>query len=203
MSSHEAFWIDQDFDRERAPGGRGRYGQRVRRDLAAFADSWGDISPVAFACTAWRLATPPALDPGYVRWHRRVLEATCLASPWDGTLSARVRIVAPWPVALTSSRTWWHDRGWRDWPETFGQFLAPADQELAKHAHLRASLLAEAPIPFEQLPAAPNGPDDGDVVELARRAVTILTRELDDLIAPIIQRLEGAGPPRLHGPGER
>jgi hypothetical protein len=201
VSSHEAFWIDQDYDREQTRDGNSRYAEQIRRHLGDFAATWGDISPVGFACVAWRLATAPALTPGYVRWHRRVLDATCLASPWDGTLSARVTLVSPWPNALTSSRTWWHDRGWRDWPETFGQFLQPADQELAKNAHLRASLLAEAPIPFDELPAAPEGPD-ADIAELARRAVIVLTRELNDLLAPVVQRLDGVAPSRRRPPAD-
>jgi hypothetical protein len=87
----KAFWIDQEFDRDRD----GRYAVHVRKNLEEF--EWGDIAPVRFACAAWRLATPPALTPGYVRWDRRILEATCHRNTWDGTLYARIRVVSPLP----------------------------------------------------------------------------------------------------------
>jgi hypothetical protein len=184
-SAKQAFWIDQEYDRERG----GRYRARVREGIAEFADAFGDIAPVTFACTAWRLATPPACDPGYVRWHRRVLRAQCLRNPWDGGLVAEVALVSPLPAALTSSREWWRDRGWRDWPEVFGQFTHPTDQDLARAPHLRTSLLVQAPLPVDGLPAAPEGPD-GDVEGAATRAATVLVRELNELLTPVVRQLE-------------
>lgn len=72
-----------------------------------FADAWGDIAPVTFAVVAWRLAT--TLRPGYVRWHPRVVSATCARSPWDGSLTCDVltcdvTLVSPWPAQLTRTR---------------------------------------------------------------------------------------------------
>ena len=188
------FWIDHDYDRERAEDGSSRYGDHVRRNTAVFCESWGDIAPVSFACTAWRLATPPAMSPGYVRWHRRVLAATCVRSPWDGGLTARVTLVSPWPAELTWSRQWWRDRGWRGWPEVFGQFVQPSEQDIARSPHLRASLLVEAPVPLGELPPAPPGPRD-DLDENARWAVAVLARELNELLTPIVGQVEGPHPP--------
>jgi hypothetical protein len=51
---------------------------------------------VRFAVTAWRVAT--ALSPGYVRRHRRIVSATCLRSPWDGSLTCEVSLVSSWPA---------------------------------------------------------------------------------------------------------
>jgi len=62
VAASQAFWIDQDFDREQATDGISRYRAEVRGRASEFAESWGDISPVTFAATAWRLAT--ALRPG-------------------------------------------------------------------------------------------------------------------------------------------
>ena len=155
MGTHEAFWIDDDFDRERADDDGGRYGAKVRRDTFLFADTVGDISPVGFACAAWRIATPPWLDPGLIRWHRRILTALCVRNRYDGSLIGQISLVSPLPAALTWSNQWWRDRGWRDWPQTFGQFLQPSEQDLAKSPHIRASLLIEVPMSVAGLPAAP------------------------------------------------
>jgi hypothetical protein len=193
MSKHEAFWLDQDFDREHAGDGSSRYGAVVRSRTDLFDESWGDIAPVSFACTAWRLATEPILSPGFVRWHRRIVHAVCVRNSWDGGLGAHVRLVSPWPAELTWSREWWRDRGWRDWPQTFGQYLQPTDQDLSRNPHLRASLLVQAPLPLDSLPQAPEDPTD-DVSEKARHAVTVLVRELNELLTPIVRQLERGVP---------
>ncbi|GAA0929785.1 hypothetical protein [Nonomuraea longicatena] len=178
----KAFWIDQDFDRERD----GRYAVHVRKNLAEF--DWGDIAPVRFACAAWRLAVPPSLSPGYVRWDRRVLDAACERNTWDGTLLARVRLVSPLPEQLTRSRTWWRDRGWQGWQELFGQYVEPSQQDLARNPFLRATLLVEVPVPLAELPPEPEGPHDR-VEESAQRAVTVLARELSAALDPILDQL--------------
>jgi hypothetical protein len=195
VSGGQAFWIDEEYDRERAVDGRSRYGEQVAHEAERFADVWGDIAPVAFACTAWQLATSPVLSPGYVRWHRRILEATCLRNGWDGGLTARISIVSPRPQALTGSLVWGRDRGWRDWPDTFGQFVEPTEHDLARGPFLRASLLLQAPVPLGGLPTTPDGPAD-DLAETARRAVSALVRELNDLVTPIIRQLELDEPAR-------
>jgi hypothetical protein len=187
MAVQRAFWIDESFDREHASSGRSRFGDEVRRRSDEFADAWGDIAPVTFAVTAWRLAT--TLEPGYVRRHPRIVSATCLRSPWDGGLTGEVTLVSAWPAALTWSRQWGRDRGWRDWPQLFGQYVAPSDQDLTRSPHLRASLLVQAPVRLDDLPPAPEGPG-GDVEGAARRAVTVLVRELNELLDPIVDQLE-------------
>lgn len=187
MAVQQAFWIDENFDREHAIGGRSRYGDEVRRRVDEFADAWGDIAPVTFAVVAWRLAT--TLQPGYVRHHPRVVSATCSRSPWDGGLTCDVTLVSPWPAELTWSRQWGRDRGWRDWPQLFGQYVAPSEQDLTRSPHLRASLLVQAPVRLDDLPPAPDGPGD-DVEQLARIAVTVLVRELNELLSPIVDQLE-------------
>ena len=185
MRSRQAFSIDHEYDRDHG----GRYGALLAAHLDDFTDAYGDIAPVSFACTAWRLATPPACDPGYVRWHRRILQARCLRNPWDGGLTAEVTLVSPWPAALTWTREWWRDRGWHGWPEVFGQFTHPSDRDVSRSPHLRGSLLVQAPLPLADLPEAPDGPGEG-VAEAADRAVVVLVRQLNELLTPLVRQLE-------------
>ena len=189
MGQNGAFWIDHDYDRERAGDGPSRYAGQVRDNVAAFDGSFGDIAPVSFACAAWRLATTPS--PAYVRWHRRILSAACDRNPWDGGLTAHVLIAAPLPAQLTSSREWWRDRGWRDWPQTFGQYLDPTDQDMTRNPFLRTMLVVDAPVPVGALPAAPDGPSDS-LADTAHLAVSALVRELNELLGPVIRQLEAA-----------
>jgi hypothetical protein len=144
-----------------------------------------------FATTSWRLAT--ALTPGYVRWHRRIVSAACLRSPWDGSLTCEVSLVSPWPAELTWTRQWWRDRGWRDWPQLFGQYAPPSEQDLTRSPHLRASLLVQAPVRLDDLPPAPDGPGR-DVPQRAQLAVAVLVRELNELLSPAIEQLEAGLP---------
>ncbi|MET8140951.1 hypothetical protein ABZU32_11640 [Sphaerisporangium sp. NPDC005288] len=187
MGEHDAFRIDHGHDRELASEGSSRYAEHVRRNVAAFDGAWGDIAPVTFACAAWRLAITPS--PPYVRRHRRILSAACDRNSWDGSLTARVLLVSPPPAELTASREWWHDRGWREWPQTFGQYLEPSDQDLTRNPFLRTTLVIDAPLPLDALPPAPDGPSD-TLSSTAALAVTTLVRELNALLTPIIRRLE-------------
>ncbi|TDO42206.1 hypothetical protein C8E87_5972 [Paractinoplanes brasiliensis] len=181
--------MDEQYDRENAGLGRSRFAEHVWVHAKEFDDCWGDISPVGFACVAWRLATAPHLDPGFVRLHRRVLRAELRRNTWDGSLTAAVDLVAPWPAELNGARSWTQDRGWRGWPETFGQFLAPSQEELARIPHARSIVVVEAPLTFAGLPALPDNPGP-ELPELAERTVTVLVRELNDLLSPMATRLE-------------
>ncbi len=185
--SMRTFWLDENFDREHATDGHSRYAAEVRRRLAEFAPAWGDFAPVTFAVVAWRLAVE--LEPGYVRRHPRIVSAGCARSPWDGSLTCDVTLVSPWPAQLTRSRQWDRDRGWRDWPQLFGQFVGPSEQDLTRAPHLRASLLVQAPVRLDDLPPAPAGPHD-DVEATARRALIVLVRELNELLDPVLDQLE-------------
>jgi hypothetical protein len=168
-----------------------RFAAAVTGRLADFADTWDDISPAGFAAVAWRIAVD--LQPPYVKWPPRVISATCRRNTWDGTLTAEVTLAGRWPAELTTTRQWTRDRGWRDWPQTFGQYLTPTDHDLARAPHLRTLLLIETPVGIGDLPAAPAGPA-ADVVPAARHAVAVLARELTDLLRPLITQLDAGLP---------
>ncbi|RZS43661.1 hypothetical protein EV193_102642 [Herbihabitans rhizosphaerae] len=190
MANGRVLWIDRDFDREQDDTGRGRFAAHVEARLDDLHTTLGDISPVPFASAVWRLATPPDLDPGFVRWHRRVLSASCAPSTWDGTLIATVRLASPQPTGLAVSKTWWRDRGWRGWPELFGQFVEPTDRDLAASPHIRTSVLIEAPLPLDGL-AVPENPYDS-VADKAELSVAALVRSLNDLLVPVVDAMESA-----------
>lgn len=178
-------WIDHKYDHEHD----GRFATHVMASAKEFEDCYGDISPVGFACVAWRLATAPYLEPGYVRFHRRVLAAECMANAWDGSLIALARLVAPWPAPLAESQVWGQDRGWQGWPETFGQFVSPSHRELSHVPYVRSMLLVDARLALTDLPPAPAGPGP-ELVELATRTVAVLVREMNDLLGPMVTRLD-------------
>jgi hypothetical protein len=192
MNDPTAFWLD---DRGLAQPGAERLAELVEAHLGEFDGVWGDIAPVAFACAAWRVATPPIADPGLVRRHRRVLSARCERNSWDGSLKGHIAIAAPLPAALSVSRTWWRDRGWQQWPQLFGQFVEPAEADLAKVPFIRPVLHLDVPIPLHDLPPAPERPGR-HVAGIAQRALLVLTRELDRLVGPVLAPLDADGPPR-------
>ena len=134
--------------------------------------------------------------PPYVRWHRRIRPVACDRNPWDGGLTAHALLVAPLPAQLTTSRDWWRDRGWRDWSQTFGQYLEPTDQDLTRSPFLRTTLLVDAPVPLNALPPAPDGPSD-TLADTAGLAVAAMVKELNELLNPIIRRLEDRAGTRL------
>ncbi|HTJ38211.1 MAG TPA: hypothetical protein VL738_33660, partial [Dactylosporangium sp.] len=79
----------------------------------------------------------------------------------------------------------------RGWPELFGQFVQPSDRDVSRNPHLRATLLVEAPLPLDGLPAAPEpSASPEDVAASAERAVTVLVRDLSDLVGPLLQQLD-------------
>ncbi|MEV0214781.1 hypothetical protein [Micromonospora sp. NPDC050695] len=131
MPETRAFWLDEQFDREHGTDGRGRYEVEVHARIDEFADTWGDFAPVAFAATAWRVASE--LSPGFVRWHRRIISADCARSPWDGSMVCAVTVASRWPAELTWTKQWQRDRGWQDWPRLFGQFTDPTEQDQTRH----------------------------------------------------------------------
>jgi hypothetical protein len=136
-----------------------------------------------------------------LRWHRRLVARRWTYTdrrrpgrPPTGAAVKQLILWSPLPAQLTTSREWWRDRGSRDWPQTFGRYLEPTDQDLTRSPFLRTTLLIDAPIPLGALPPAPSGPSD-TLADTARLAVAVLVKELNELLNPIIRRLEIAQAP--------
>ena len=192
MAEPTTFWLDPRADPTRWSQD-GDYAALLHRHLADFDGIWGDIAPVAFACTAWRLAIPPIAVPGFIRCHQRVLTARCEQNSWDGSLTARITLVSPMPSALLASKAWWHDRGWQEWPQVFGQYVEPAPRDLAKYPFVRPVLHLDVPVPPDHLPTTPDGPDE-TLGATAQQALSSLVRELNRFLGPLIAQLEGVAP---------
>ena len=116
------------------------------------------------------------------------------AETWDGSLTARVTMASPLPAALSTSKAWWRDRGWQEWPQVFGQFVEPAQRDLAKYPFIRPVLHLDLPVPLDDLPVTPDGPDE-TLVATAQRALSSIVRELNRFLGPVIAQLEGVTPP--------
>ncbi|MFC4051181.1 hypothetical protein ACFOY4_15930 [Actinomadura syzygii] len=208
MNSHSdtstaPFWVDGDYDRDYASDGVSRYGAYVRDRLdTTFAECWDDGDSPAFrlaefAAAAWRTATGPVMAPGYIRCHSRVLGAQVERSTWDGSLIASVSLVAPWPAELARSAGWRRGLSWRDWPtELRGEghdFVHPSERDVTESPFLQASLALTFPVPLDRMPSAPAGPRR-DVVGRARQTVQVLAAELNYIVRPVLDVLDGRRP---------
>lgn len=195
--SGEAFWVDEEYDREQASDGVSRFGAYVRRASPireCWDGTWDDaqVRRVRFAEAVWSTATTPVMAPGYVRRHPRLLSARVEFNSWDATLAGVAELVTPWPQALTRSGDW-SSGGWRDWPvETWGGrevYRQPDDDEISAHRYLMASARLVFPLTEAGFPAAPFGPDD-DLLATARQAVTALVDAMNAAVMPVITVLE-------------
>ncbi|WP_242884082.1 hypothetical protein [Actinomadura litoris] len=200
-ASSTPFWVDEVYDREYASDGVSRFGAYVRDRLnSTFAECWGDFgdSPgirlAEFASASWRTASGPVMAPGYVRSHTRVLGAQVQRSGWDGSLVGSVGLVAPWPERLLRSDRWQGGLSWRDWPtELCGKgydFVHPTEEDVTRRPLLQTSLALSFPVPMHRLPAVPYGPRDG-VEHAARAMVSALVVELNALVQPVLEELDG------------
>lgn len=73
--------VDREGDMERASDGYSRYGAYVGAREMSFQDAFARpeleaAEPVAFAATAWQVATPPNMSPGLVDWRPDIHKVT-------------------------------------------------------------------------------------------------------------------------------
>lgn len=188
-----AFWVDGEYDRDRADRGTvSRYGNYVRRHLDEF-DDWEDGA--RFAAGAWRIATGPIMAPGYVRSHGRVLASRVGRSNWDGGLGGVVDLAVPWPAPLARDERAWRGDGrwWSSWEKDHGQFFEPGEEQAAGGPYMVTTSRLMFPLTVAGLPAPPAGPDD-DVAGVAAATVAVLVGKLNAVVDPIIARLEKEEP---------
>jgi hypothetical protein len=187
------FRIDAEYDREHASDGTSRYAAYVR---GAVFEPWDDDQTVELAAFAWRRATTPVMLPGYVRYHPRVRTAQLERSDWDGSLLAMVDLVILQPASLRISgsdcdgRHYW----WRDWPSEIAfsgdtTWYQPGGDDLAASPHLLCTASLRFTVPSSQLPAPPSAP--ALLTGACREAVVVLVAELNKIVGPVLDRIEG------------
>jgi hypothetical protein len=185
------FWIDHDYDREHASDGVSRYGAYLRD--TKFEPWTDDDQHVELAEFAWERATGPAMSPGYVRYHSRILTARLARSDWDGSLIGRVDVLTGQPEYLRRPRS--DDvRGlWHDWPGEYSfardqtVYYEPGTEELAKRGrHALASVSLRFTVPSGDLPD-PRG--HGASLSICREAVAVVVCELNRISSPVLARM--------------
>jgi hypothetical protein len=184
----DAFWIDTEYS-----GGITRYGAYVRQ--GSFEPYSDNDRAVELAVYAWERGTGPVMSPPYVCRHRRVHRAQLARSDWDGSLLARVDLVISQPSPLRWMRTD-EERGyWRDWPvdqhavrrADEAPFYEPDSDELASDHYLLCTASLRFTVPSAGLPQP--HPDGADV-ETCQRAVAVVVRELNAIVAPVLRQIE-------------
>lgn len=189
------FWIDHEYDRENASDGKSRYAAYVRQ--ATFEPWTDDDQAVELAVFAWRQATTPVMSPGYVRRHSRIATARLERSDWDGSLLALVDLVMLQPKHLIYLRSDEERGHWRDWPHEyqFGSdryvWFEPGGEDLARSPYLLCTASLRFTVPSGALPEPPALPT-GEFVSVCQTAVAELVRELNAIVGPVIDRIEGS-----------
>jgi hypothetical protein len=203
LAMDNAFWIDDESDRETASDGVSRYGAYVRdRIPGGFDECWDGTFDTRlaerFAALAWRTATGPVMSPPYVGRHPAVLSANVEANveaddSTDLSVIAAVELAAPWPAALGRCR---EARRWRSWSYENRLGTAyprpPFDDDIARgDCYALGSLRLVFPVPSCNLPSVPQPPHrHGQVEQAARRAVAVLAAELSRVVDPVLAALE-------------
>jgi hypothetical protein len=196
-----AFWVDRDYDRERASDGISRYGAYLRD--ATFEPWTDDGQAVVWAVFAWERATGPVMSPGYVRYHPRVLGARLERSGWDGSLIAGVTLVSGWPEQFTRAlaravRLGDREAYWQDWPaECRGGsttcYYEPGQADIAARPYLLTTVSVQFTVPSAALPGPPATP--AARLEAARQAVDVVLAELNRVVGPVLSAGLGHGSP--------
>jgi hypothetical protein len=202
LPARRAFWIDDEYDRDHSSDGVSRFGAYVRDRMRQFAEAWDgtwDDGTVPFACTTWRTATSPVMAPGYVRMHPRVLSAQVIRNDWDGSLAADVHLITGQPEPLrylpvdpaSGSATW------RDWPSEYSfsrdtdDYYEPTGEDVTRGAYLLASARLCATLPAGRLSRpGPSWALPGAAEREAQYAVTVLVDVLNQVIGPVLHRIE-------------
>jgi hypothetical protein len=196
-----AFWVDQDYDRAHASDGISRYGAYLR-DVAF--EPWTDHDQaVEWAAFAWRCATGPVESPGYVRYHSRVLAARLERSGWDGSLTAGVTLISPWPEQLTRARVRGvrlgnRDAYWQDWPTEYRgadavSYYEPSEADVATRPYALATICLQFTVPSAAVPEPPATPDA--LLDAGQQAVAVVVAELNPIVAPVLAAALGYGFP--------
>ncbi|SDP96738.1 hypothetical protein SAMN04487905_12132 [Actinopolyspora xinjiangensis] len=144
---------DDRYDRDHASDSESRFGAYLRRNTAAFLDGEEPTEdPVEFAASAWRIARPPVMTPGYLVAHDRVLDATLLREE-DGTTAIRVDLATKLPSEIVRGLRS-RGSGWISGPTQVTNILR-----------------LDIPVPTDRLPEPAYSPLAVPVTETAKEAL--------------------------------
>lgn len=195
----QPFWIDYEWDRDRASDGKSRYGAYVRHAMDEFRETWDGSHESGlrerFAVIAWRTATGPVMSPPFASWRTPVLSAR-LQVNYDADLSllTTVELASGWPMGLAHGYD--GQRHWRSWPRerSLGEEYArdPYGEEIAVGGcYALSSLRLVFTLPSGQLPDAPRADHRrGEVEQTARTAVEGIVAALNAVVIPVLTRIE-------------
>jgi len=195
----QPFWIDYEWDRDRASDGKSRYGAYVRGAMQEFQKTWDGTYETNlaghFAELAWRTATGPVMSPPFADWHAPVMSVD-LQVDYEAEgcpLIAVVTLATSQPRALAHGydgerhwRSWPYERSWTgDYPRD------PYGDEFARNCFALASLRLMFAIPAARLPDAPSAARrPGEVEHTARMAAEAVVAELNRAVIPVLTRIE-------------
>jgi hypothetical protein len=200
------FRVSDAYDRDQSSDGESRYAAYVRKNISLFADlgKWFDDPKTIgheYAAAAWKVANGPIMAPGLVGFHPRIADVSISRSDWDGELNADLTFYTDWPAELQGLRhvdgSYLGDWRWSDWMQ---RFEGPSGEDIAKRPYLltTARLILSLPagtvptIGDDQFPDLKNDPTTiAWFVQQARLSLAQLVEGLNQVVQPIINRLEG------------
>lgn len=186
MTHRPAFRVDERTDQQQASDGLSRYGAYLAQHRQVFYPNGVDDPPtddaVAYALSAWHIAGPPIMAPGYVSWHPRI---QANSAHWDDDHRAAlmVDIAIPAPLSVTAGltvpwREWAHD----SWLELWSD---PSDND---RLTVMTTLTVRVPLSQRSLPE-PRYRHGIPCTSCAKHAVAtvcaVVNAELDNLLATL------------------
>lgn len=151
MTYRPAFRINERADREQASDGISRYGAYLAQHRRVFCSYGPDDPPtddaVEYALSAWQVAGPPIMAPGFVSWHPRI-QATSAHRDDDHRAALAVEIAVPAPLSVTAALT----IPWREWAHDswLGLWSDPWDND---RLTVMTTLTVRIPLSQRSLPA--------------------------------------------------
>ena len=173
-----AFWVDDVYDQDMASDGCSRYGAYIRQKAYMFrdGDDWIDDN-VRFALTAWRIAQPPIMSPGYIRIHPRVQD-NCEHWDDDGRVALTVELAMPLPNQIAH---YTRALDWCGWERPDERWVEPYDND---RPAAFTTLAVRVPLPTGTLPAPSyrNAVPHVRTAQLAVRTICDLLNDATELI---------------------
>lgn len=190
--------LDEKYDRERVVD-PSRYGAHLERHQDMLRGFDGEaFSPVEFAAGAWRVATAPIMEPGYVRIRPDLAGITAAPAEDDRdllVLTVSVRLT----IGQLANGALLRCGGWQDWRPVVG-YRGEAHRPLEEPAdHCRAVLTVaqiRVPVYARDVPVPGSFGRTGQLRD-AQAAVAALARIVNAAAGPAVADLTTRAGARL------